>query len=167
MTGEQLPQGKRNHHIGLILFLVILIILLIVLGMSIRKFSSKQLNPVVETSKPVSKAATSSSVHDGIGGAYRDDRDGAAIVLNEDGTGQYVYADKVNSDTNDKLTWRIEGDQYLVTLQDKDVVNPLTLKVHGNEITLSGNRGWNQETFTKVNGQLNLNEFLQQAHGRN
>lgn len=33
-------------------------------------------------------------------GSYKDIQDGAAITLNSNGTGRYVYADPVNSDTD-------------------------------------------------------------------
>ncbi len=163
---ENVEKVKQKRHLSLIIFLVVLIGLLVVLGMNVKQFSQKQLNPVVETSKKAAQqsSATRSDV-EAIVGAYRDDEDGAAIVLNEDGTGRYVYADKHNPDTDDQLTWKKDGDQYQIDLRDKDVVNPLTAKLTGKQLVISGNGGWNTESFQQVAGQLDLTTFLRQQHG--
>lgn len=84
-------------------------------------------------------------------GSYKDEQDGAAITLNSDGTGRYVYADPVNSDTDDQLTWKKDSDEtYTITLQDSNVTSPLTGKLSGKMLTLSGDSNWNTETFRKL-----------------
>lgn len=99
-------------------------------------------------------------------GSYKDDQDGAAITLNSDGTGRYVYADPVDSDTDDQLTWKKNSDgNYTIKLQDSNVTSPLTGKLDGNKLTLSGDENWNTESFTKTNGSLNLDKFLSDNHG--
>lgn len=86
-------------------------------------------------------------------GSYQDDQDGAAITLNSDHTGRYIYADPVNSDTDDQLNWRKNSDgSYTITLQDANVTSPLVGKLDGSRLTLSGNSDWNTETFSKVKG---------------
>lgn len=98
-------------------------------------------------------------------GSYKDDQDGAAITLNSDGTGRYVYADPVDSDTDDQLTWKKNSDgNYTIKLQDSNVTSPLTGKLDGNKLTLSGDANWNTETFTKVKGSLDLDKFLTDKH---
>lgn len=97
-------------------------------------------------------------------GSFKDNKDGAAITLNSDGTGQYVYADSDNPDTNDQLTWKKDGANYTVTLKDSNVSGPLTAKLSGNQLTLSGSGDWNTETFTKAKDKLDLNQFLSEAH---
>lgn len=166
MAKDNSTSNKQNHHIGLIIFLILLIISLSALALNVRKFSSKQVDPVVENSKRVSQSSSISSTRDQVVGSYRDDKDGAAIVLSDNGTGRYVYADKNNPDTNDSLTWKKQGSSYLITLQDKDVVNPLNAKLNGQQLTITGNGGWNTENFNRVSGSLNLDDFLQQAHGQ-
>lgn len=99
-------------------------------------------------------------------GSYKDEQDGAAITLNSDGTGRYVYADPVNSDTDDQLTWKKDSDEtYTITLQDSNVTSPLTGKLEGAKLTLSGDDNWNTEDFTKTTGKLNLDKFLSNNHG--
>lgn len=122
-----------------------------------------------------SKSSTDNSVkttkvahdhqQDQIIGSFKDDKDGAAITLNADGTGQYVYADSGAPDTNDQLTWKKDGDAYTITLKDSNVSSPLTAKLTGKQLTLSGDSNWNTEVFTKVKGKLDLNKFLSKAHG--
>ena len=77
--------------------------------------------------------------HENIVGSYKDNQDGAAITLNSDHSGRYVYADPVNSDTDDQLTWKKSSDgNYTIKLQDSNVTSPLTGKLDGNKLTLSG-----------------------------
>lgn len=100
-------------------------------------------------------------------GSYKDDSDGAAITFNSDHTGRYVYADPVNSDTDDQLTWKKNSDDtYTITLQDSNVNGSLTAKLNGNKLTLSSDNdsNWNTEAFTKVKGNLNLDKFLANKH---
>ena len=73
---------------------------------------------------------------------------GAAIVLNENGTGRYVYADKNNPDTDDSLTWRKEGEHYLINLEDHDVTNPLTATLDNNRLVITGSNGWKKPSRT-------------------
>lgn len=123
-------------------------------------------NKQASTSNNSSSAAKTSKVtqQNQIVGSFKDNKDGAAITLNSDGTGQYVYADSDNPDTNDQLTWKKSGSNYTVNLKDSNVTSPLTAKLSSNQLTLSGDDNWNTETLTKVNGKLNLSQFLADAH---
>lgn len=154
---------KKRSHIGLIIFTILLVILLGILGVNYKRFASKQLNPVRDN-KVVKKDSPKITKTAKIVGSYRDNQDGAAIVLNENGTGQYVYADKNNPDTDDSLTWRKEGEHYLINLEDRDVTNPLTATLDNNKLVVTGSNGWNTETFQKVNEELNLQQFLNDMH---
>ena len=151
-------KNKKSHHVGLILFLVILIGLLCVLGFNYRQFASRQLNPV-QTSV-ARKTSSSSEDSPQIIGSFRDDKDGAAIVFNENGTGRYVYADKENPNTDDTLTWRKQGNKYLITLKDKDVTSPLTGNLDNDRLIISGEGNWNTEEFQRTDKNLNLDQFL-------
>ncbi|GGI64208.1 lipocalin/fatty acid-binding family protein [Limosilactobacillus caviae] len=151
-------KNEKSHHVGLILFLVILIGLLCVFGFNYRQFASKQLNPV-QTSV-VRKTSSSSEESPQIIGSFRDDKDGAAIVFNENGTGRYVYADKENPNTDDALTWRKQGNKYLITLKDKDVTSPLTGTLDDDKLIVSGTGDWNTEEFQRTDKNLNLDKFL-------
>lgn len=97
-------------------------------------------------------------------GSFVDNDDGAAIQLKSDGTGQYVYADSGEPDTNDQLTWKKDGDHYIVTLQDSDVSSPLTATFAKGELTLSGDSNWNTEHFKKSSKKVNLDQFLADQH---
>lgn len=118
-------------------------------------------NSTNKSSQVTSHKATQQTT---IVGSFKDVKDGAAITLNSDGTGQYVYADSDNPDTNDQLTWKKDGNSYTVTLQDSNVSSPLTAKLSGTHLTLSGSGDWNTETFTKSKSKINLNQFLSDAH---
>lgn len=104
---------------------------------------------------------------DQIVGSFVDSEDGAAIQLKSDGTGQYVYADSGEPDTNDQPTWKKDGDHYTVTLQDSNVSSPLTATLDGNQLTLSGDSNWNTEHFKKTTKKLDLNKFLADQHKQN
>ncbi|MCC4367783.1 lipocalin/fatty acid-binding family protein [Limosilactobacillus reuteri] len=154
---------KKRYHIGLITFTILLVILLGILGVNYKQFASKQLNPVRDNNV-VKKSSPQITKTVKVVGSYRDDQDGAAIVLNENGTGRYVYADKNNPDTDDSLTWRKDGERYLINLEDRDVTNPLTAALDNNKLVITGSNGWNTETLQKVNEELNLQQFLNDMH---
>ena len=154
---------KKRYHIGLITFIILLVILLGILGINYKQFASKQLNPVYDN-KVAKKNSPKRTKTEKVVGSYRDDQDGAALVLNENGTGRYVYADKNNPDTDDSLTWHKEGERYLINLNDRDVTNPLTVTLDDNRLVITGSNGWNTETFQKVDEELNLQQFLSDMH---
>lgn len=94
-------------------------------------------------------------------GSYKDDQAGAAVTLNSDGTGRYVYADPTNSNTDDQLTWKKNSDNsYTINLKDSNVTSPLTGKLTGKKLTLSGDSNWNTETLSKTSRTLDLDKFL-------
>lgn len=110
-------------------------------------------------------AATTTQVHharhqDQVVGTFIDKDDGAAILLRSDGTGQYVYADSGEPDTNDQLTWQKDGDHYTVNLKDSNVTSPLTATMVNGELTLTGDDNWNTEHFKKTAKKVDLNQFL-------
>ena len=81
----------------------------------------------------------------------KDDQDGAAITLNDNGTSRYVYADPTSTDTDDQLNWKKNSDgSYTITLHDSNVTSPLTGKLDGSKLILSGDYNWNTEEFTKA-----------------
>ena len=154
---------KKRSHIGLITFIILLVILLGILGISYKQFASKQLNPVYDN-KVAKKNSPKITKTEKVVGSYQDDQDGAVLVLNENGTGRYVYADKNNPDTDDSLTWRKKGERYLINLNDRDVTNPLTATLDDNRLVITGSKDWNTETFQKVSEKLNLQQFLSDMH---
>ncbi|MBD5429133.1 lipocalin/fatty acid-binding family protein [Lactobacillus sp.] len=98
-------------------------------------------------------------------GTYSDDSDGAAILFRKNGTGRYVYRDSKNGNTDDQFTWKKKNSTtFEVTMNDDDVVNPLTAKISQNSLTLSGSDNWNTESFNRVMGkQLDLDDFLKEG----
>lgn len=125
--------------------------------------SSSQTDEKLASSENASLKAENSSLKENqkIVGSYQDDQDQAAITLNANGTGRYVYADPVNSNTDDQLTWTKNFDgTYASNLKDADVTSVLTGKLSGSTLTVSGDSNWHTETFTKVNGSLDLDKFL-------
>lgn len=94
-------------------------------------------------------------------GSYEDNDDGAAISLNQDHTGRYVYADPTDTDTDDTLTWKkVSGNTYIVKLDDSNVTSDLTVKVDNGTLTLTGDSNWNKERFTKSKKSLDLTKYL-------
>lgn len=99
-------------------------------------------------------------------GTYQNSSKGSAVRLNSNGTGRYVYADPVNSDTNDQLTWKKTGNnEYTLNFADSDVTSPITARLSGNQLTLTGDSNWATDTLTKTTHQLNLDQFLTKKHG--
>lgn len=99
-------------------------------------------------------------------GSYKDNQDGAAITLNSDHTGRYVYADPVDSDTDDQLTWKKNSDgTYKITLQNSHVSSSLTGMLKGTKLTVFGDDNWETERFIRVKGKLNLDKFLANNQG--
>lgn len=95
-----------------------------------------------------------------LAGTYKDAKDGAAIKFNSDGTGRYVFIDDEDGNTDDQLVWKKKSaNSYELNLKDKNIANPLTAKVDGDRITITGDGDWNTETFKKAKG-LDLDQFL-------
>lgn len=95
-------------------------------------------------------------------GRYISWKDGAGIELNSDGTGRYVYYDKVNTNTDDKLTWKVSRKGVVeIRLDDPDVKGAImgTL-TSDDEIILTGNSGWQTEKLRKITSGMSLDEFL-------
>ncbi|WP_304249132.1 lipocalin/fatty acid-binding family protein [Limosilactobacillus gastricus] len=141
---------------------------LVMLSLAGCQFGKNQTNNTSSTKSSSSASQvtnSSSNAQNQLVGSYQDDADKAAITLNSDGTGRYVFADPVNADTDDQLTWHQNSDgTYAINLQDADVTSVLTGRLSGQTLTISGDSSWNTETFTKVNGQLDLDKYLSDHH---
>lgn len=112
-----------------------------------------------------SSAPTSQKMANGIVGSFQNAGKGSAINLYADGTGRYVYADPVNSDTDDQLTWHKTGDhEYTLKFADSDVTSPITAHLNGNQLTLTGDSNWSTDTMTRANSNLNLSKYLTDHH---
>lgn len=119
-----------------------------------------------QSSSNSSSTATSQKTADGIVGSFQNTGKGTAINLYANGTGRYVYADPVNSDTNDQLTWQKTGDNdYTLKFDDSDVTSPITAHLDGNQLTLTGDSNWSTDTMTRANGSINLDKYLSDHHG--
>ena len=118
-------------------------------------------------SSPRSSSATSTKqAAASVVGTYQNSSKGSAVQLNSNGTGRYVYADPVNSDTNDQLTWKKTGNnEYTLNFDESDVTSPITARLSGNQLTLTGDSNWATDTLTKTTHQLNLDQFLAKKHG--
>lgn len=142
--------------------------ILVILSLAGCQFGKNQTNNTSSTKSSSSASQvtnSSSNAQNQLVGSYQDDADKAAITLNSDGTGRYVFADPVNADTDDQLTWHQNSDgTYAINLQDADVTSVLTGRLSGQTLTISGDSSWNTETFTKVNGQLDLDKYLSDHH---
>lgn len=121
--------------------------------------SSKSSNKLISTEK--------------VKGTYCSWDDGAAIELNSDGTGRYVFADPNNSDTDDTLTWKIVGFKKIdIKLNDPDMESHIVGTIGKDEefnnnqcITLtSSDPNWNEERLVKSEAGLDLDDFLRSAH---
>ena len=80
-------------------------------------------------------------------GSYRDDADGAAIILNSDGTGTYVMANPTQADIHDQLTWKKEKKNYIINLNDSNYHTPIDARLNKDNLSLVGNK----EQHTKTN----------------
>lgn len=166
--GVSNPTNRRSN-LFVVIVCSLVTVMIILLGIATFIYTNPLNNKSNTYNEPLKSKNTSIKKSDNVNieGSYQDDADGAAITLNSDHTGRYVYADPVNSDTNDQLAWKKNSDgTYSITLQDSNVNGSLTGKLDGNKLTLSSNTdsNWNNEDFTKVKGNLNLDKFLADKH---
>ncbi|MEK1478699.1 hypothetical protein HC005_10130, partial [Limosilactobacillus fermentum] len=101
-----------------------------------------------------------------IEGGYEDRDDGAALNINSDGTGRYVYYDTHNSNTDDTFTWSKAGKgKYKLNFDDDDITAPVIAKQgdNGTLILSSNDSNWNTEVFTKSNNKIDLDKYLENA----
>lgn len=113
-----------------------------------------------------STVKTSQKAADTLVGAYQNTQKGTAVKFNANGTGRYVYADPVNSDTDDQLTWTKTGDnEYTLKFDDSDVTSPVTAHLSGNQLTLTGDSNWATDSMNRTTGNLNLDKYLAAHHG--
>ncbi|MCD7112371.1 lipocalin/fatty acid-binding family protein [Limosilactobacillus agrestis] len=97
-------------------------------------------------------------------GSYRDDADGAAIILNSDGTGTYVMANPTQADIHDQLTWKKEKKNYIINLNDSNYHTPIDARLNKDNLSLVGNNEWPNQSFTRVHGDFNIDRFLKEQH---
>lgn len=144
---------------------LITIINICFVGLTLTACSTDNSQSQNNASLKAANASLKQAINTNIVGSYKDDQDGAAITLNSDGTGRYVYADPNNPDTDDQLTWKKDSDgSYTLNLQDSNVTSPLNAEMSGNSLILSGDSNWNTEKFNKVKGNLDLDKFLTIKH---
>lgn len=144
---------------------LITIINICFVGLTLTACSTDNSQSQNNASLKAANASLKQAINTNIVGSYKDDQDGAAITLNSDGTGRYVYADPNNPDTDDQLTWKKDSDgSYTLDLQDSNVTSPLNAEMSGNSLILSGDSNWNTEKFNKVKGNLDLDKFLTIKH---
>lgn len=138
------------------------------LGLVAASLTACGANNKVENESASSKSTTNTSqtTADTLVGAYQNTQKGMAVKFNANGTGRYVYADPVNSDTNDQLTWTKTGDnEYTLKFDDSDVTSPVTAHLNGNQLTLTGDSNWATDSMTRANGKLDLDKYLADHHG--
>ncbi|MBB1080455.1 lipocalin/fatty acid-binding family protein [Limosilactobacillus sp. STM2_1] len=100
-------------------------------------------------------------------GSYRDDADGAAITLNSDGTGTYVMANPTKADIHDQLTWKKEKNNYIINLNDSNYDTPIDARLNEDNLSLVGNDEWPNQSFRRVHGDFNIDDFLNEQHSKN
>ncbi|MBC8744118.1 lipocalin/fatty acid-binding family protein [Lactobacillus sp. Marseille-P7033] len=100
-------------------------------------------------------------------GSYRDDADGAAITLNSDGTGTYVMANPTKADIHDQLTWKKEKNNYIINLNDSDYDTPVDAQLNEDNLSLVGNNEWPNQSFKRVHGDFDIDNFLKDQHTKN
>lgn len=158
-------QCKVSTKTVMLILTIILVAIVLVTGIYLSHKASTPQQSKSQSSLTVKDSNLNKSRNAGIVGSFKDSKDKAAITLNADGTGRYVYADFDNPDTNDQLHWKKDSNNsYTITLKDPNVSAPLTGKLSGNTLTLSGDSSWNTESFIKVKGKLDLDQFLTKAH---
>lgn len=134
-------------------------------GLALTACGSNNSSDKTNASLKVENSSLRKTENESIVGSYKDDQDGAAITLNDNGTGRYVYADPTSTDTDDQLNWKKNSDgSYTITLHDSNVTSPLTGKLDGSKLILSGDDNWNTEEFTKAKEKLDLDKFLTDKH---
>lgn len=96
-------------------------------------------------------------------GSYQDYEDGAALNINSNHTGRYVFYDPQDENTDDNFKWKKLNDkEYQLDFDDSDITAPVILhKLSGGQFSLtSDDSNWKQEIFSKENHSIDLDEFL-------
>lgn len=99
-------------------------------------------------------------------GSYRDEADGAAITLNSDGTGTYVMANPTKADIHDQLTWKKEKNNYIINLNDSNYDTPINAQLNEDNLSLAGDEQWPRQSFRRVRGEFNVDDFLTEQHAK-
>ena len=164
MTRRQANNNGTNR-IGILICLLVLIIF-----MGILLFNQSSSNKKVSSSSSSSTSSSSqqqvSQTFDKIEGGYEDRDDRAALNINSDGTGRYVYYDIHNSNTDDTFTWSKAGKgKYKLDFDDDDITAPVIAKQgdNGTLILSSNDPNWDTEVFAKSNNKIDLDKFLENA----
>ena len=96
-------------------------------------------------------------------GSYQDYEDGAALNINSNHTGRYVFYDPQDENTDDNFKWKKLNDkEYQLDFDDSDITAPVILhKLSGGQFSLtSDDSNWKREIFSKENHSIDLDEFL-------
>lgn len=140
-----------------------ILVILVIMAFSLSACSSNQQKKSTSNTNTSSNSSSEQDYQKSIIGSYRDDDDGAAINLNYDHQGRYVFYDPENGNTDDNLTWKKIGtDKYQIELDDNNVSAPIIAKkMSGGRIQLtSEDPNWRTEILTKVMQTMDLDEFL-------
>lgn len=175
---EKKDQKKINYKI----INTILVVLIILLALGICLLQQRDKRTDSKTSTQISSSSvqqkTSSSDSNSqnkttdVEGTFVSWKYGAAITLNSDGTGRYVFADPVNSDTDDSITWKSVGkDRIEIDMHDDDISSSVIGKFSSNDgikqvVLTSTDPSWNTEDLQKTSSDMSLNEFLRRVHDR-
>lgn len=164
MTRRQ-PNNNGKKRIGILICLLVLIVFMGVLLYN-QSTSNKKVSSGSSSSTSSSSQQRVSQTFNKIEGGYEDRDDGAALNINSDGTGRYVYYDTHNSNTDDTFTWSKAGKgKYKLNFDDDDITAPVIAKQgdNGTLILSSNDSNWNTEVFTKSNNKIDLDKYLENA----
>lgn len=164
MTRRQ-ANNNGKKRIGILICLLVLIVFMGVLLYN-QSTSNKKVSSGSSSSPSSSSQQRVSQTFNKIEGGYEDRDDGAALNINSDGTGRYVYYDTHNSNTDDTFTWSKAGKgKYKLNFDDDDITAPVIAKQgdNGTLILSSNDSNWNTEVFTKSNNKIDLDKYLENA----
>lgn len=164
MTRRQ-PNNNGKKRIGILICLLVLIVFMGVLLYN-QSTSNKKVSSGSSSSTSSSSQQRVSQTFNKIEGGYEDRDDGAALNINSDGTGRYVYYDTHNSNTDDTFTWSKAGKgKYKLNFDDDDITAPVIAKQgdNGTLILSSNDSDWDTEVFAKSKNKIDLDKYLEDA----
>lgn len=164
MTRRQ-ANNNGKKRIGILICLLVLIVFMGILLYN-QSTSNKKVSSTSSSSTSSSSQQRVSQTFNKIEGGYEDKDDGAALNINSDGTGRYVYYDTHNSNTDDTFTWsKVGNGKYKLNFDDDDITAPVIAKQgdNGTLILSSNDSNWDTEVFAKSKNKIDLDKYLEDA----
>lgn len=76
-------------------------------------------------------------------------------------------ANPTQADIHDQLTWKKEKNNYIINLNDSNYDTPIDARLNEDNLSLVGNDEWPNQSFKRVHGVFDVDNFLKEQHAKN